>query len=119
MDGTYDSEMDPNVYTYATHDLNIAVIMRVLSGYDFPPTYGSALLFELHFAQGQFVFKLFSAKNYHDSGFYKIEQVNINVCQGDNDLSCDLSVLNTSVHHLYPIDWIPNVTQVIMLKFII
>jgi hypothetical protein len=92
------------VYSYATHDTLIVSILQALGIYSgIPPSYGSALLFELHQnSNNQSFVQLFYA---NVTPIVTINEINLTIC-ASNLTNCELSKLLVSIEDLIPKDWI-------------
>jgi hypothetical protein len=99
------------VYSYATHDTLIVSILQAFGIYSgIPPSYGSALLFELHQnSDNQSFVQLFYANvtqnvtpNVKPS--VTINEINLTIC-ASNLTNCDLSKFLDSVKDFIPDDW--------------
>jgi hypothetical protein len=91
------------VYSYATHDTIIVSILQAFGIYSgIPPSYGSALLFELHQnSDNQSFVQLFYA---NVTPSVTINEINLTIC-ASNQTNCDLSKFLDSVKDFIPDDW--------------
>ena len=92
------------VYSYATHDTQIVTIMQSLDLYSgIPPSYGSALLFELRRLNGQHFVHLVYANLTPTLNYEDLELRN---CRLDNQTErCHLNGFVESVKEFIPNDW--------------
>ncbi|CAG2101297.1 unnamed protein product [Medioppia subpectinata] len=72
------------VYHYLTHDINVAFVYRTLNDQVVVPSYGSALVFELHNIDGNYIVKVFYANN-TNGGQFEWLIVELPTCQVSNE----------------------------------
>jgi len=91
------------VYSYSTHDTLLVTILQALGLYTgAAPTYGSALLFELHQDNdNKNLVRLFYA---NVTPNLTITELNLKNC-GSNQTTCELSKFVDSVKEFIPSDW--------------
>ena len=93
------------VYSYASHDTLLVVILQALGLYSgIPPSYGSALLFELHEINGQHFINLVYANVTPVLNYKELELKN---CRLDNQTKqkCGFTQFVDSIHQFIPNDW--------------
>lgn len=99
-----DKHLIKKVYSYSTHDSIIVTILQSLGLYSgIPPSYGSALLFELHQIDSKYFVQLFYA---NVTPILKISELNLKVCHLNESQSiCKLENFIESVNEFIPNDW--------------
>ncbi|CAG2101300.1 unnamed protein product [Medioppia subpectinata] len=120
--GTYGGDLQTKVYEYSTHDEMVYPVTRAVSGGRPPyPSYKSAIVFELHLVNREFVMKAYF---WYNDVQYRYQISPLGLCGGADGnqrvYGCELNRFAASVAHLIPDNWSRdcglNYTQTIYTK---
>ncbi|CAG2101298.1 unnamed protein product [Medioppia subpectinata] len=96
------------VYHYVANDLNVSYMYRTINGVAIAPSEGSALVFELHLINGQYIVKVFYADNINETYEFVWSRVNMPMCKATNEQvgQCGLDVFAESLQNYIPVTFI-------------
>ncbi|CAG2110493.1 unnamed protein product, partial [Medioppia subpectinata] len=91
---------------YTTNDVTIAIIYRILNNKIILPSFGSALVFELHLINGSYVVKVLYANQFHGFDF-DWNNVMMPNCKSGNDPigQCTFNTFFDSLNNSIPVNW--------------
>ncbi|XP_054154583.1 prostatic acid phosphatase-like [Oppia nitens] len=94
----------PKLYVYTAHDIAVYTLMRLLYGTARYPSFGDAVVIELHLIAGQYYVRLYYGRNDPINYGYKFTGFGT-VCDKDGDNSCSLDEFRDTMKDLFVTDW--------------